>query len=301
MSFDAFNFYRDYNVPYITEGTKHCQEGWIQTVCPFCTGNPGHHLGFDIQGNFYNCWRCGWHSTEEVIQALAGVSFKEAKDIKREYKLRASDKSKLYSKQDKPKGKFKLPYGCGPLQKQHKRYLEKRLFDPDKIESLYGIMGTGPLGKYNYRIIAPIFFNERLVSYQGRDITDKSDMKYKACPKDVEIIFHKHLVYAIDLVPGDSGVVVEGITDVWRLGPGAVATFGIKFTNSQIKLLASRFKRLFFFYDPGDPQAIVQAEKLAYAVAALGDVECEIIGTSDSDPGSMSDEDAAYLMKHLSI
>jgi len=45
-------------------------------------------------------------------------------------------------------------------------------------------------------------------------------------------------------------IIVEGITDVWRLGDGAVATFTKNFTREQILLLKKKnIKEAFVFYD----------------------------------------------------
>ena len=52
--------YQDYNVPFQTEGHKHCRDGWVNTECPFCTGNPGLHLGATLDGKIFTCWRDGW-------------------------------------------------------------------------------------------------------------------------------------------------------------------------------------------------------------------------------------------------
>jgi len=37
--------YQDYGIKTESQGGKHSHEGWIQTECPWCTGNPGYHLG----------------------------------------------------------------------------------------------------------------------------------------------------------------------------------------------------------------------------------------------------------------
>ena len=73
------------------------------------------------------------------------------------------------------------------LTRPHKNYLIKRNFDPDELEFKWRLVSTGPVGPYKHRIIAPIYFNEKLVSYQGRDITDKAKLKYKACKRILEV------------------------------------------------------------------------------------------------------------------
>ena len=96
---------------------------------------------------------------------------------------------------------------------------------------------------------------------------------------------------------GDSVVVVEGITDAWRLGPGAVATFGIQFTLMQVILLR-QFESKYIMFDSADPQAIKQAEKLAdYLSGFPGHVE--IIETHCGDPAELTQKEADALMGEL--
>ena len=178
---------------------------------------------------------------------------------------------------------------------------EKSEFFAHKLEKEWGLLGTGPVGPYKHRIIAPIHFRNELVSYQGRDITGKSPLRYKACSEKNEVMKHKHTLYGIDKVPGKRVVVVEGIADVWRLGPGAVATFGIKFTGSQINLL-SEFEKVFIIFDSGETedQAEEQSEILCDSLGCLG-VDTEQIRLDGVDPGDMGQTEANNLMKSLNV
>lgn len=294
MAFDALNFFQDFGVRYVTEGTKHCQPSWIQTVCPFCAGNPGWHLGYSENGDFFNCWRCGFHTNKEVIRSLAGVGWEKAHDIWKEYQThrKVTKRSRDYNHAQS----IKLPTGSDTLSPRHKRYLESRGFDPYHIMSEWDVFGTGPVGKYKHRIIAPIYYNERLVSYQGRDITNKSNLKYKACKIKNEVIHHKHILYGLDKVEGQKCILVEGITDAWRLGPGAVAGFGISMKSSQLLILTERFRKVFVMFDD-DPQAIKASETIAHDLAMAG-INCEIC-LIEGDPGSLPQKEADQIAKSL--
>ena len=106
-------------------------------------------------------------------------------------------------------------------------------------------------------------------------------------------------MYGLDEVDTDTLVVVEGITDVWRLGPGAVATFGTGYKPSQI-LMMSQFERIFLLFDSeqDDPNAIKRSEELANTLSSIGK-EVEIIELDEGDPGDLKQEDADHLMKDL--
>lgn len=302
---DIIKIYQRFGIPYQTEGHKHVRSGWIGIPCPFCTGNPGYHLGYCYDRNSkyagaFHCWRCGGKNLIEVLSSLLNTDTSSTWSIIKEYQIDGT--GPIISTKTERKGPTKgrstcqLPIGTKPIQEIHRQYLQNRNFNPDKIEEIWKIQATGPVGNYKHRIIIPIFFNKKLVSYQGRDITNKSSMKYKACPQDLEAREHKTCLYGLDEVQGDSVVVVEGVTDVWRLGIGAVATFGIEYKHDQIPLL-KRFKNIFILFD-SEPQAQEQARLLSITLYSP-ERHIEILELSEGDPGEMNQSDADDLMKEL--
>lgn len=292
---------RDYSVPCQTEGHKHCRPGWVNMPCPFCVGNPGLHMGIQLDGKVATCWRCGWHPVSKTLAALTGVSETEIKKVMKEYGGRPAGKKAAEPKVKIRAKAHKLPTDTGPIKKQHKLYLRKRKFNPKKIQAIWNILGTGPIAKlddtkYNHRILAPIFWDGEQVSFQTRDITERHPAKYMACPEDRELIKHKHILYGKQEKWGDVGICVEGITDVWRLGTNSFATFGIKFTHKQVRQIANHFKRVLILFDD-DPQAQEQAKKLQSELAFRG-VEAVNIEL-ENDPGSLSSAAAKDLVKKI--
>ena len=296
MKFDFEQFCKDKNIRRAQSGHKHTRPGWIQVPCPFCTGNPGYHLGFNLQGGYFNCWRCGWKSVVNVVMELTNeTQYPIVARIIQSYKSRTIGKEEV--KEVEHARKLILPKSFASLSTRHERYLLSRSYRSPATGQMWDLKGTGRTGPYAFRIIAPIYFEGQLVSYQGRDITGKSPLKYKACKKEHEVRDHKHCLYGYDLAVGDSVVVVEGVTDVWRLGPGAVATFGIKYTVQQMKLLLG-FKYVFVFFDTADSQARRQGDKLANELATMGR-NVETIETDWDDPADMPQKEADKLMKEL--
>lgn len=297
---DIIRLYQDFGLQYQSAGGRGVGRGWVGIPCPFCTGNPGYHLGFciDPYSKYYgkfSCWRCGGKSAKKVISRITNISENEVYSVIKKY----STDSKILLPEEKKivrAKQCKLPSGTTKMKNRHKNYLRKRGFDPEYLEKFWKIQGTGPVGSYKHRIIIPIYFQETLVSYQGRDITDKSNTKYKACPQELEIREHKHCLYGIDLVKSDSIIVCEGVTDVWRLGAGAVATFGIKFTPAQARLLIN-YKNVFILYDT-DSEAVEQADNLSNYLSAYN-INCEIIELKTGDPADLSDKEAKELMSDL--
>ena len=168
------------------------------------------------------------------------------------------------------------------------------------------MLGTGPISylklnedksiNFKHRLIIPINWGSKTVSFQSRDITNKSNLKYITCPKGIELMFHKNILYGNQSKWGEFGICVEGDTDVWRLGNLSFATFGIKYTFAQLRLIANTFKRVAVCFDP-DPQAIEQAEKLVADLRFRGvdafkvDLGC--------DPGDLPQNEADYLVKNI--
>lgn len=290
MIFNATQFLADYGIDWRTE-----TEGWANITCPFCS-DTGKHLGLNISRGYANCFRCGWHPLPKVIKALINVTPAESYNILRKYPQEIAEAGKSVEEREAP-SKIELPRGCRSMGQEHKKYLMRRGFDPSELKRIFRLRGTRHYGPYRFRIIAPIYLGGQLVSYQGRDITDRADLKYKACSKKNEIIHHKDILYALDLVPGDTALVFEGIADVWRFGPGAVGTFGADFTRAQVECLAFNFRKLFIIYD-SEEQAQKQAEKMAKQLAILKR-ESEILTIDEGDPASMSQKYAQALKNEL--
>ncbi len=297
---NILQIYQDFSIPYQTEGHKHCRPGWVNTACPFCTGNPGLHLGASLDEGFFYCWRCGWHPQKEAISKILNVSRQEATKIIKEY----SEGVRIFTPEPKIKIRkkaHKYPTDVRPLQKQHIRYLENRNFDAKYIEKEWSIKGTGPMSvldgiNYSRRIIVPIHWEGQSVTFQTRDITDRHIAKYMACPKERELIHHKDIIYGKQEKWTDTGICVEGITDVWRLGIHSFCTFGIKYKPKQLRIMSSLFKRIAVVFDD-DPQAIKQADILVSDLLFRG-VDAFRVNIK-GDPGDMTDDDARHLVKSI--
>lgn len=303
---DFKSLFNDTGVPSIEKG-KHSRPGWIQVHCPFCLDGSSYekyHGGFNIEGEYYNCWKCGYRPLYEVLPLLFNTTAKEAKAITKRYK---EDSPPITKEEKKRIGieKFSLPPYCQKMDCRHRDYLRKRGFDSERLEAEWNLVGTSHCGDYKLRVIAPITLDGKVVSYQGRDITDKAKLKYKACPMKTEVVHHKDIVYGFDKLNEtrrkDRCIIVEGVFDAWRLGAGAVATFGIGFTIKQVLFLAKRkIKTAFIMYDP-EEKAQDQAEKLSIQLNGLG-VKSKIIDISKEgveDPGTLSENKARQIKKDL--
>lgn len=297
---DIIRLYDDYNVDYVTEGHKHARPGWVNTTCPWCTGNPGYHLGYNEDDNYYFCWRCGWHPISATLAHLIHLTEREVRIIIQQYGLRLT-KRVIDPTTETNKLEFALPTGTDILTPSHRRYLIKRNFDPDKLERIWGLQSTGPASRldgldYKNRIVIPYYWEGRMVSFDTRSVvTDASHGKrYKACPKEREIIPHKEILYGRQEEWKETGILVEGPTDVWRMGTSSFAVSGIQYTAKQVRLISRTFKRVAVVFDD-DPQAILQADKIVAELKFRG-VDAFRVDIN-GDPGGMSQDEANYLVK----
>jgi len=288
---DITRLLSDFQIPFQTGG-KNVGKDWIGLSCPFCD-DPSYHLGYNLKKKFFHCWRCGTHPITTTISKLLSINENQVSRIIQQYNGATEADSAIIIKP------FQFPTGTMQMTNQHKTYLENRKFNPEILEKEWGLLGTGPVSKldnsdYKLRIIAPIYWGGKIVSFQGRSLSNKTTPKYKACPKNREIISHKHILYGKQSKWKSTGICVEGITDVWRLGIFSFATFGIEYTSMQARIIANSFKSVLVLFD-NEPQAQLQADKLVAELKFRG-VNAKKATVKD-DPGNMLQNDADYLIK----
>jgi DNA primase len=149
------------------------------------------------------------------------------------------------------------------------------------------------------RIYVPIRMGGRLVGWQGRyagelDWGATGKPKYYNAPgmRKGQLLYNYDQALRQPLV-----VVVEGVTDVWRVGPAGVALFGKSASPEQARLLAAGWhgKPVVVLLDA---DAADEAEKVRRQVAALHPEQVVVVTLPDGlDPGSCPrDELWKYLL-----
>jgi len=202
-----------------------------------------------------------------------------------------------FLKQKKPVKPLSFKYNK-PLNRTDMRFLMDRGFDPDKLVEEWDLRGSDKLSDFKYRLIIPVYQQNKIVAYQGRDVTGASRIRYRSSSPEKDGGENiKNLLYGIDKATKDRVIVVEGPADVWRLGAGAVCTFGIQFTMAQVFAL-KRFSNRFIMFDSGE-LAQEAASELADELSMFpGRTEIIRISTY-KDAGDMPDREAHKLMKEL--
>jgi hypothetical protein len=241
-----------------------------------------------------------------VIARAAHISVQAASDLIRKY---TTGVASVKREEVKMANSITLPGSYTPLD-IHRNYLEGRGFDVGELKFYHGIKFTGMMEKWEgmnwqFRVIIPVFDRRNnLVSFQGRDVTGKQD-RYLFPPKEKQVRDCKTLLYGAELCgKKDALLVVEGVMDAWKLGAGAVCTFGSSVTQEQV-LEMSHWRRVFLAFD-NEPAALQHAREVAKQLSSLG-TEAFLVNTDfglDSqgnvrDVGDLSFSEAREFMKDV--
>lgn len=288
--FDVISYLDSRGIDYVTSG-KNVAPGWVGMKCMHCN-DQSNHFGVNIATGSFSCFRCGVKGNViKLITVIDDCSYPQARSLADEFQtgdIRKKETARVTT--------LALPkFVKKPLPKSHRKYLENRGFDPDLLTEKYDLYGCEQGGKFQFRIIIPVYQQQNLVTYTARAIVDNAALRYKNCPVQESLTSIKDCLYGIDNA-NKSVVVVEGVFDAWRIGDGACATFGTKVTSEQIRLL-SQFKNVFIMMDS---EAVNEAEKLSCSLTGIVD-HVEIIHISVKDPCEMSDADVRSLKKDLHI
>lgn len=294
-TFDVLAYLEHKGIPYATSG-ENVSQGWIGIQCPFCEDRK-NHMGINLIKKTATCFKCGEPRPGSVLNLIA---FLENISTKQAYHLTTKFVDRTLSYLDIPErkrseGTILLPKEAKKkFPRVHRDYLSGRNFDPDYLIRKYDLYACYQFGPFRYRIIFPVYYQRELVAYVGRDITGQAEMPYKNSPIEYSKIPVKETLYNIDTVK-DTAIVVEGPFDAVRLGDGAVATFGTKYTKSQLAMLIG-LKRVFIF---SDADAENEGEKLSKQVAGFVD-HVEVLSSQDiPDPGEMTEQEVLFLKKEL--
>ncbi len=283
----------EYGVEIAPEGHRHSRPGWTQIDCPFC-GKDSHkfHMGYSLASGYCACWKCGFHNTKETLVELTGMSYYKAKELLKDLQFD-------YVEQERPKGKLTLPKGIKPLRElpRHRSYLRARGYNWVKLQRLWQIQGIGMATRLSLRIFIPIHLNGQVVSWTTRTISkDPSILRYLSASPEEESINHKTLLYGEDYAR-HAIIIVEGPFDVWRIGPGAVATLGTGFSQSQVNRM-TRFPVRCILFD-SDTAAQKRAKRLR---DALNDFPGETYVASletGKDAGEADEEELKKLRQEI--
>ena len=305
-SIDIEEYLQSRDIPYSPAGSKNVSRNSIGISCPFC-GDNSSHLGIKLDTKQWNCWICGAGRKKHflsLVVKLENCSYRQAEELLKPF---AHSDMSLFSRAadvpiNVPYERFNLPTECkNNLMDAHRKYLESRGFDPDYIFDKYKLKCVGPVSRrWKLSLIAPVYFRHRIVSFLAADITRKRKNKYDNCSLEESVIPINQTLYNIDNA-SNSVIVVEGITDVWNIGDGAVALYTKHASRQQLKIL-SAFDRVFIMLDPDaftndGLNKLSSADQLAQDLSAF--TETVIIEMDHGDPAELSGADVSSLRREI--
>ena len=292
--FDIIAFLEDHRIEFSLSG-KNISSGWLGLPCPSCE-DPSTHMGINIETKAVNCWKCGRGNLQKLIQELLEISPIRAKKIITIYS-HGLKKDFQHKHPMLPNDQPVIPPYFVRLKEKNNslvdRFLKKRGI-PLSFISQYELYWAGNLGPFAGRLIIPVKMYGNIVTFIGRDVTRLAHSPYKNSPKEKSIIPIKSCLYNYDnIIQKDKIIIVEGIIDAWKLGTGAVATFGTQWTREQILLLKTKKpERIIILFD-SEPQAQESAAKLATEIWFCPTETLFLEG--HKDPGELSIEEGRKL------
>ena len=295
-----------YKIPYRETGQhKNIRSGWLAMDCIWCGVDTNKfHLGIEERTGRCNCWNCGPHNLFELLRILTRESPKRLmvllEDVHRA--------SKTAPKSLKRTGRLQIPSGIEELTDSHRTYLFGRGLDPENMVKLWGLKGTRINSRIPWRIWIPVHYKGKTVSWTSRTIGEKGNKYISAKPEESDIPI-KELLFGEDYCR-HAVIVTEGPFDVFRIGPGAVATFGLTYTDAQVNRIAKYPIRVLCF----DSEKIAQRKARGYSHAY--NTGCDFRGLTEylsalpgethvveletgNDPGEASKEEIEELRKEF--
>ena len=297
--FDPKAYLTRKNIPFISEG-KEVTSGWLGVKCPWCDDR-GYHLGINLTSNYISCWRCGTKgSVIKLVQFYEKVSYQESLEIMEGYQSfnKPIDYQKYIPQREFhfPKEFNQIHYDAVPASVA--QFLSGRGFHPFELTKEKELYYPTNNSKYCHRLIIPVYFKKKMVSFIARDVTGTASQPYKACPDELSVFTVKETLYGYDdILPGSPIIIVEGVIDQWKLGKGTVATFGTAWTREQIELIKSLHPSFVFILYDNEDTAQKSAIKLSQA---LWFAATEVFTLIDhKDPGELTLDEAKEVKKEL--
>ena len=240
---------------------KNVTQGWVNVQCPLCS-DASNHCGTNPATGLFHCWKCGKKgSFVNLLMALSDLPFGQCNSLIEEpsvsFKQPTIDriKTELYGEEteEEPEAEITtvLPKTFELITETTHfalldSYLKRRRISIHTLIK-YGC-GICRAGDYMNRCIFPVYYEGKLVSYQGADMTGFASLKYQSAPLSMGRI--NDYLYGLDEIKKRM-IIVEGILDKLRTGEEAVAAFTSTITPQQFKLIISmELDELYFCFDP---------------------------------------------------
>ena len=274
--FNIKTFLKEHNIRFIESGAE-VAKGNINICCPFCQEDTKFHMGINLKRQVFGCWRDETHRGKNIAYLVARLlrcSVKYAKYlvygddntvIDAQNSLLKTITSKMYQTSYIEKeldiqanlNEFDTFKTIKPKTKYYS-YLKGRGFDAVSLVIDKYNLKYSQIGEWSGRIIFPVYIDNELVTWQGRDITNKAFLRYKDLEKSKSKVYTKSCIYNYDNLEGNVLYICEGVFDAIKIDfytPSEIAStcvFTKTVTQDQYKLLFNKvgnFKEVRILFD----------------------------------------------------
>jgi hypothetical protein len=296
--------------------SKHVTPGWTGIRCPYCDDGQGNYgMGLRVSSTGWvaaSCWKCGKRNAAEVLAlASGGIPRHSSQNGPRiDYHrvvalLHTLGKIIDPEARQEPLKACRPPAGVGELLPIHKRYLTSRGLDPDEVSEVWGVRGIGQQSKLSWRLFIPATLDKKVVSWTSRSVVGKS---YVSCPREDEQYPIKQVLYGEDLIlygndlrqscTAHAVVLVEGPLDAWAIGPGAVATMGVRVSQVQLAR-ASKYPVRVICMDSDNRKTVKLGQSLARKLADFPGKTYSVVLRTGKDPSRASKKELSELRRRF--
>ncbi len=192
-------FLTRHRLPHNTRGPN-TPHGAVTIHCPMCAeADPSDHMVLWPSGG-WRCWRDykhGGRHPQQLVQLLIGCSYTEAQRITSSVVMPTNDQlanvnmATMFGKPAAPVVRdLTMPPEFRPLShawacKPYVKYLRNRGFveDPTLLHYSYGLH-YATRGVFQGRVLLPVFYKGKLISWTGRTIWPAELVRYKTLTTD---------------------------------------------------------------------------------------------------------------------
>lgn len=245
------NILERYNITYWTEG-KNVSRDSVNIQCPFhdCDDH-SNHMGIFIDTMVFNCWKCNRKGHFSfLLKLLTRMSESECEAEIQDEKISLGLENAPEEKKEEKISTSPLPEYFEPVEEYIKfpllfKYLKRRKIDLATI--LDKKCGICRVGRYMNRLIIPVFYEGKQVSFVAADLTGTAKQRYEFPDTSIN-----HYLYGYDDLKNSWAIITEGVLDAWRVQEDVSAIFGSYLTIHQKSLLLKKNLDYLIFCLDGD-------------------------------------------------
>ncbi len=324
MSFDWPRFLSKRGIAFRTSGGNVAKDN-IVVHCPYCgSADEGQHMEISTTGRGWRCFRRPrqhyGRNPIRLVQAILGCSYEASAAITGQtINIPNNIVSTVNALIDPPKpimpkplkmpAEFK-PFDGKPSSRLFVKYLLGRHFTESQIKHLTDDFGIRycTSGPYKGRIIFPVYYQQKLMTWTGRTVYPSEQIRYKALSTNIDKAEREnmppacgpitdYLLWYDDLKHsnGSTLVLCEGPFDSLRLhilgrkvGIDSTCCFTSHPSKSQISLLGNLADKYRYRYILLDQGMLGSAISAAREMAAL-DFKVKQLPDNVKDPGELTE------------